>query len=303
MRYERQGLVLGNNSQKFLEKSCVSIIGIGALGSVVAELLVRGGIGKVKLFDRDVVEVSNLQRQVLFDEKDINVPKVIAAKKKLKKINKDVKLEAYFLHINNENISLIKSHLIIDCTDNMEIRRLIDEYGFKNKIHIVYGSAIRDKGYVYNLSKNRKYLNPLLYEKETFETCETSGVLGTLTNFIGSLQANEAIKVLSKNKFEDNLLFFDLKNNELVKIKVKKVKKIKKYDNLNEKKIFSYCGTYVINNNFDFNKLKSRFKKLGIKDFKTGFKYKEITVFKNSILINAKSEKGAKNIYIKYIGG
>ncbi len=106
-RYSRQELILGKKKQKKLENSVIAIVGIGALGTVAAELLTRAGVGKLILIDRDIVEESNLQRQVLFTEKDVGKSKANVAKEKLKEINSLVKLESYALHLNSENISLL----------------------------------------------------------------------------------------------------------------------------------------------------------------------------------------------------
>ena len=111
MRYIRQKIFseIGKKGQEKLGKSAVGIIGLGALGSVSAELLARAGIGKLILIDRDVVELSNLQRQSLYDENDIGKPKAIASKEKLNKINSEVEIDIFVDDLNNENISKIFS--------------------------------------------------------------------------------------------------------------------------------------------------------------------------------------------------
>ena len=134
MRYIRQEIFseIGKNGQKKIRDSAIAIVGLGALGSVSAELLARAGIGKLVLIDRDIVELSNLQRQNLYEEKDIGKPKAFAAKEHLRKINNEVEFEAFAEDLNYKNINTllpIKKYiknkiknveLILDCTDNLE---------------------------------------------------------------------------------------------------------------------------------------------------------------------------------------
>mgnify|MGYP001594733519 CR=1 FL=1 len=146
MRYIRQEKFIGKEKHDLLRKKTVSIVGLGALGSVASELLTRAGIKKLILIDRDFLELSNLQRQSLFEEKDIGKSKAVVLKEKLNEINKDVDIISYFDNLDNENIDLINSDLILDCTDNLETRFLINEYSVKNKIPFIYGSAVGDSG-------------------------------------------------------------------------------------------------------------------------------------------------------------
>ena len=311
MHYSRQEILIGKKAQEKLRNSIVSIVGLGALGSVSANLLVRAGIGRLILIDRDLVEISNLQRQSLFIEEHLDKPKAIIAKEILKKINSEVKIISYFDGLNYKNINLLKSDLILDCTDNLETRFLINEFCIKNNIPWIYSSAVKTSGYVYNILKNKPCLKCILKNAKTLETCEISGVLNTITNLISSIHVNEAIKILTNNNPENDLIFINLNKNGLSKIKVKKDKNCtacnKKFEYLNNKKqinFVKYCGsdTYKINKEFNYNKAKQNLKKLGIKDFKTAFQFKNLTIFKNSVLIKADSEKEAKAFYSKYIG-
>jgi len=184
MRYLRQEIFreIGKKGQSKLRKSTVAIVGLGALGSVSAELLARAGIGKLIVIDRDIVELSNLQRQSLYDESDIGKPKAIAAKEKLSKINSEIKIDIFIDDLNRENIDKILSlrgkyidekfnkivennkknknniDLILDCTDNLETRFLVNDFSIKNKIPFIYSSAVGSKGYVFNVMpvKNSK---------------------------------------------------------------------------------------------------------------------------------------------------
>src|SRR3989344_6084298 len=128
-RYSRQILLkeIGREGQKLLQDKKVAIVGVGALGTVAAELLARAGVGNLILVDRDMVEESNLQRQTLFDEKDIGKNKAAAAEQRIKKINSDIKVEFHSIHLNPQNIDVLQSaDLILDCTDNLQTRFLIN---------------------------------------------------------------------------------------------------------------------------------------------------------------------------------
>ncbi len=311
MRYLRQEILIGKKAQEKLKKSTVSIVGLGALGSTSANLLTRAGIGKLILIDRDLVELTNLQRQTLFTEKHLNKPKAVIVRKVLNEINSEIKIKSYFDDLNYKNVNIIKSDLILDCTDNLETRFLINEFCTKNNIPWIYSSAIKDSGYIFNILPKGPCIKCILKDLKTGETCATSGILNTITSLISSLQVNEAIKILTNKTPEKDLIFFNINKNELLKIKVKKDTNCthcnKKFEYLSNKKQLNfvrYCipGTYKINGDFNFNKIKSNLKRFGIKDFKTAFQFKNLTIFKNSVLIKANSEKEAKSLYSKYIG-
>mgnify|MGYP001589874950 FL=1 len=202
--YSRQELFLGKKAQVKINKSKIAIIGIGALGTIAVELLARAGIGELILIDRDCIEISNLHRQTLFTHVDISKPKVIAAKEALSKINPNIKISAHFTSLDNENIGLVKPDIILDCTDNLETRFLINDYSKKNNIPFIYASAIKDKGYIYNILPEKPCLKCILKESITNETCETAGVLNTITSIVASLQVNDATKILlDKNPEKD----------------------------------------------------------------------------------------------------
>jgi len=324
MRYIRQQIFreIGKSGQKKLGKSTVAIVGLGALGSVSAELLARAGIGKLILIDRDVVELSNLQRQALYDEDDVGKPKAMAAKEKLSKINSDVEIDLFIDDLNSENIGKIfkNINLILDCTDNLETRFLINDFSVKNNIPFIYSSAVGSKGYVFDIVPNKTAcLRCFLKEANNLESCETFGVLNSITHLIPSIQTNEAIKILLGKHFEINLVYFDIWNNELSKIKISKNKNCvccakNNFEYLNGKKqskIIKLCGDNVYQiktkniDNRQFNELKNKLKKVGKAiDFGYCINFdSKITVFNDGrALIKAKDEKGAKSLYSKFVG-
>ena len=156
-RYSRQTLFaeIGDEGQKRLSDSSVVIIGCGALGTVIATSLVRAGVGRVKIVDRDFIEYHNLQRQVIFDEEDIKaqLPKAIAAERHLKKVNSSVEIEGIVADVNYANIERFISgaDLILDGLDNLETRLLINDVSLKHKIPWVYGGAIAAEGMTMNI--------------------------------------------------------------------------------------------------------------------------------------------------------
>lgn len=221
-RYIRQEIFIGKKEQKKLEKSKVVVIGLGALGSLTSELLVRAGVGSITLVDSDKIEIENLQRQHLYTEKDVGKYKVEIAKKKLNEINSNVEIKTVVNMLNKKNLDILDSDLVLDCTDNFEARFLINKYCVKHKIPWIYASAIKDKGNVLVL-KNICF-NCVFGYRKTFEKCASVGILNTITSLISSVQVNEAIKLLTGKKYERDLLRFDLGNNTFDKIKVSKKK-------------------------------------------------------------------------------
>ena len=121
-RYIRQEILIGRKGQDKLAKSKAVIVGIGALGCISSELLARAGIGKLTLIDRDIVDLSNLQRQTLYDDSDIDTPKAIAAEKRLRKINPEIKIEGYATDLVSKNTALLRADIIVDGTDNFQAK-------------------------------------------------------------------------------------------------------------------------------------------------------------------------------------
>jgi len=232
-RYSRQVLVagIGRSGQEKLLKSKVLIIGCGALGTVIANNLVRAGVGYMKVVDRDFVELDNLQRQMLFDEADVEkrMPKAIAAVDKLRKINSSVKIEAEVKDVTQKNIEeLIKDvDIVLDATDNLEIRLLINDTCFKHNIPWIYGAAISSYGMTMNIIPKVTACFRCIVSSPpapgSVDTCDTIGVLNATTSIIASLQSNEALKMLLGDEdLNQELLVINLKDNSFYKIVVKK---------------------------------------------------------------------------------
>jgi len=309
-RYQKQALVLGKEAQAKLQNSLVAIVGLGALGTVSANLLCRAGVGHLVLVDRDLVELDNLQRQVLFDEGDISKPKAIRVAEKLRKINSEIKIESYFENLDQDTIDLLDTDLVLDCTDNLETRFLINDYCKKNKKPWIFASAIKQAGFVYVIAPKKPCFR-CIFKEASLETCETTGVLNAITMQVGAIQSNEAIKLLVDAEVEQDLLFINLTKNKIEKIKVKKNKDcltcngVFNYLTAGKKDITKFCGsgTFLIKGSFDFNEVKARLKKnFNIKESEGVFYFSNLTVFKDKVLIKAKTEKEARSLYSKYIG-
>jgi sulfur carrier protein ThiS adenylyltransferase len=236
-RYSRQELFapIGKEGQKKISTKHVLIIGAGALGTGNAEALVRAGIGKLTMIDRDYVEWSNLQRQQLYSEEDAKerLPKAIAAKQRLERVNSDVVIEAIVGDAIARELELIikenKPHLIIDATDNFDTRMVINDISQKYKIPWIYGACVGSYGISYVIIPGKTpCLNCLL---ETVPigglTCDTAGIISPAVQMVVAYQVTEALKILVEDwqALRNKLVSFDLWKNQHTAIRVDKVKK------------------------------------------------------------------------------
>jgi adenylyltransferase/sulfurtransferase len=221
MRYSRQERFIGKESQNILKNKIITIVGLGALGSNAANLIARAGINLI-LIDNDKVELTNLQRQNIFTEQDINKYKVEASEFYLKKVNSEIKIKTYNERLNRNNINLIKADLVLDCTDNLEIRFLINDFCCKNKIPFVHAAVIQNKGIIYNIIPGNACFNCIYRTIGDAERCEDLGIMNTIASLIASIQVNEAIKILLNKEYETNLIRVNLNTNEFERIKVNK---------------------------------------------------------------------------------
>jgi molybdopterin-synthase adenylyltransferase len=194
----------GAEGQERLNGATAAIVGCGALGTVHASLLARAGAGTIHLIDRDYVEESNLQRQLLYTEADARqgLPKAEAARRHLIEANAGVRIEAHVADLNPENADelLAGSGAILDGTDNFETRLLINDYSVREGIPWIYGAAVGSYGIAMPVMPGDSACFRCVYPEPPAgaqPTCETAGVLGPVTSLIGSLQAMEAIKILS----------------------------------------------------------------------------------------------------------
>lgn len=332
-RYSRQTMfpAIGQEGQVKLSKGNVVIIGCGALGTHVATLLVRAGVGKVRIVDRDFIEYHNLQRQVLFDEEDIKagLPKAIAAERHLKKVNSSIEIEGIVADANCTNIERFCSgaDVILDGLDNFETRLLINDVALKHKIPWVYGGAIASQGMTMTVIPGEtpcfRCVSPFLPDPGTTPTCETAGIVGTVPAVIGALQATEAIKMLVGAEINRELITVDIWKGTFHHLKVVRREDCPachgKYDFLDERfviKTTSFCGqsraVQVVNmkvTQIALDELAARLRSAGEvshNEFMLRFSVdgKEIIVFPDgrAIINNTADESVARELYAKYVG-
>jgi adenylyltransferase/sulfurtransferase len=231
-RYVRQMRYapLGEAGQRRLAAGRALVCGCGALGSVSANLLARAGVGKLRIVDRDFLELSNLQRQVLYDEADVaaGLPKAIAAAEKLRRINSQIEIEPVVADVDPTNIARLCDgvDVIVDGTDNFETRLLINDAAAKFKIPWVYAGSIGAEGQTMTiLPGETACLRCLMQEAPppgTTPTCDTAGVLGGAVSLVASIQAVEAIKILSgqREAVSRVLTVIDLWDNRMRQMKL-----------------------------------------------------------------------------------
>jgi adenylyltransferase/sulfurtransferase len=221
---------VGEEGQRRLLDARVTLCGCGALGTVLANALVRAGVGRLRLIDRDFIETSNLQRQVLFDEHDVaeNLPKAEAAARKLAAINSSVHVDPVVVDVDRTNILdlVADADLILDGTDNFEVRYLINDAAVKLGKPWIYGGCIGGHGQTMTILPGETPCLRCVFEAAPAPgeagTCETAGVLGPIVNVVASYQATEAIKILTgrRDKVNRELLYFDVWENVQRKIKI-----------------------------------------------------------------------------------
>jgi molybdopterin-synthase adenylyltransferase len=223
---------LGEEGQRRLLASRVLLVGCGALGSVLANSMVRAGVGFLRIVDRDVIELDNLHRQVLFDEEDVTagLPKAEAARCKLQKINSRVAVEAVVDDLNHTNIVDLAAgaNLILDGTDNFETRFLINDLAVKTKRPWIYGACVGSTGLSMPIIPGETPCLRCVFEDppslEMSPTCETAGILGPVVGMVANHQAMEAIKILSGRleAVDRRLLSFDAWAGRSVRLSVQK---------------------------------------------------------------------------------
>jgi molybdopterin/thiamine biosynthesis adenylyltransferase len=233
-RYARQIAFygVGKLGQEKLAQSRVMILGCGGLGSASASILARAGIGYLKLVDRDFLELSNLQRQVLYEEHDVKegLPKPIAAQRRLNQINSAIQVEPVIADVNRFNIEKLISDvdLVIDAADNFETRFLLNEACVKHHRTWIYGAAIESCGLTMAIIPGEtsclRCVMDNIPQPGTVPTCEAVGILASIVCIIASIQSVEAIKILTgkKDELNKNLISIDLWQNSFQTIDVTK---------------------------------------------------------------------------------
>jgi adenylyltransferase/sulfurtransferase len=228
-RYSRQILFpgIGKKGQERLGQARVAVVGCGATGACVAGLLARAGVGNLRIIDRDFVEPSNLQRQMLFDEADAaeSLPKAVAAARKIGAFNSEVTVQPEVADLNPENIDplLADVDLILDATDNFETRYLINDFTVRHGRPWIYAAAVGAYALTMNIIPGETACLSCLFPtppQGAVETCDTAGILNSAVGWVGSIQATEALKFLTgaHDKLRRTLLSFDLWSNQHAEI-------------------------------------------------------------------------------------
>ncbi|MDG1873293.1 MAG: ThiF family adenylyltransferase [Mariniblastus sp.] len=338
-RYARQIRFpqIGESGQKRLGESSALIIGCGALGSVIANTLARSGVGHLRMVDRDFLETSNLQRQVLYDESDVasGLPKAIAAANKLRQINSEIRVEPIVADVDASNIESFSEgvDVILDGSDNFEIRFLINDVAVANSIPWVYGGCLGADGQTMTILPGESAcLNCLMLDGPpppgTTPTCDSFGILAPIINVIASIEANEALKILSGNRdaVSRKLSVFSMWENTMRQMDVSKLReqvdcptcKQKRYEWLSGDRgshSAILCGRNAVQLSFpgrqkiELSKLQQRLVDLGeveLNPYLLRFRVDEfmMTVFPDGRAIVSGTEDAAvaRKLYVQYIG-
>lgn len=211
-KYVRQETLreIGVKGQTMIGKSKIAIIGLGALGTVSAELLCRAGIGELLLVDNDSVSLENIHRQSLYVVSDVGLDKVSVSRRVLKKINPDVKISVLNAFLIEDNVSCLDDcDLILDCTDNMLSRRVINDYCSVSKKTWIHAAASGIMGNVLVVKKSSDF-SRVIRSGESFDSCAEIGVLNTLTTLVSSVQVTQALRIIMGLEPDVRLLRFNI---------------------------------------------------------------------------------------------
>ncbi len=328
-RYARHLVLpeIGEEGQEKIRKGTIAVFGLGALGSPITDALARTGVGELKLIDRDFVELSNLNHQILFDESDVGKPKAEVAEKRVREINSEIQVEGKVTNIDTKNVEeLIKEvDLVMDGTDNLEVRYLTNDACVKQGVPWIYTAVLATYGMTKNIIPGENAcLRCFFHEKPpagSMETCETAGVLFTLPRIMGNIAATEAIKYLMGKQMRKGLLTFDVWSSDFeitqIERKEEKCKACGQRDfqflTKEEGTVTELCGRNSVQitpageENIDLKKLVKRFdnaKKMGDKMVKIPTGEFELNVFGDgrAIIEGTEDPKKAKSLYSQYVG-
>ena len=235
-RFSRQIILknIGLLGQKKIKQAKVLIVGVGGLGCPVAEFLTRAGVGNIGIIDNDLVSLSNIHRQSLYDIRDLKKSKVVCVKNKLNKINPKSIIKIYNSKLNKANAAKIMKQydFIVDGSDNFKTKFLVNDFSLKLKKFLVTGAISKFDGHIftYNFDNKKTPCLRCFFQEDKISddilNCEYEGVLGTVAGIVGILQANEVLKqILNIGKnLDGEILILDLLLLNFRKIKIKKIK-------------------------------------------------------------------------------
>lgn len=230
-RYSKQirFVELGQVGQKKLGEARIAVVGVGATGSFIANLLARAGVGYLRLIDRDFVETSNLQRQILYEESDVQecLPKAVAAKSHIARINSEITVDQIVADFNSKNVHelLTGIDLVIDGSDNFLTRYLINDACVKLGLPWIYTGVIGEHGVSFAIQVAGPCLRCYLLDPPLsgqLETCDTAGILASTVFALGSFSATSAMKILCKKDVDAQIILANVWEPNLTCLKVKK---------------------------------------------------------------------------------
>lgn len=223
-KFKRQAIVGGfdSHSQKKLFNSKVLIVGVGGLGCPVSLYLAASGIGNIDLIEDDSIELHNLPRQILFTENDINKSKVETAKARLREINPKLNIKTYETKLSEDNVQIMKDYdVIVDCSDSIHAKYLINDYSRIYNKNIVIGSVLGWQGQIFSITTDSSCYRCLFPAvKEFVVTCDMAGVVSPMCGIIGTMQAIEVIKFCI-NDYSPKMIVFNGKESDYMKINLK----------------------------------------------------------------------------------
>ncbi|MFS0783055.1 thiazole biosynthesis adenylyltransferase ThiF [Bacillus sp. 1P06AnD] len=336
-RYSRQERFtpIGEAGQKLISEKHALVVGAGALGSANCEMLVREGIGKLTIIDRDYVEESNLQRQQLYSEEDVQMqlPKAEAAQRHLRKINSNVVIEAIVADGDPESLEPLvqDADLVIDATDNFETRMIINDLSQKYRVPWIYGACVGSSGMTFTILPGKTpCLNCLLSALPIQGmTCDTNGIIAPTVSMVVAHQNAEALKILAEqwSAVRTGFISFDIWNNQYHMIKAAKMKKDgcpscgenPDYPFLlreNRTKTAVLCGRETVQirppaqSNLDLEKLASDIRRIGYEVKANPFllsmenKDERMVIFRDgrALVHHTKDEAKAKALYQRILG-
>ena len=324
---------IGPEGQQRLLASRAAVVGCGAIGAAAANLLVRAGVGYLRIIDRDFVELSNLQRQTLFDESDAlnSLPKAVAAERKLLSINSGVAVQGLVADLNPRNAQELLGgvDLLLDGTDNFETRFLINDFAVQSGLPWIYAAGVSSYGLTMAI---RPGLTPCLAclletgsaSQGLEDTCDTIGVLGPIVNLIASLEVAEALKLLAgrTEALHGRLLSCDVWSGHLQSIRVPRnpqcracAKRDFTYLEGESQPHITMCGRDSVqiherSRALDLSALAARLRNIADdvrqNDFLLRFRIApyDMTVFADgrAILKGTKDPSTARSLYARYIG-
>lgn len=231
-RYSRQVMLeeIGYQGQLKLKEAKVCVVGVGGLGNSITTRLVGMGIGAIRIVDRDVIELSNLHRQTMFDENDVGQVKVEVAAKKLGKLNPDVKVEAFAISVNDYTaLEVVEGcDVVIDALDSVNARYALNKACVKHNIPFVTGAAVGTSGQVFTIIPGKSACYYCMFpglDEDSMPTCSIEGVHPPILSIVGAVEVTEAVKIITGKKpnLSDRLLHVDIENMDFVYTKTIRV--------------------------------------------------------------------------------